>query len=139
MCEQLLSFFSQLDSKSEGNIFTARMASSRGRRANASRASRIADRLQEMKATRNGVRRSDQVEVEDEGDVFDTMTEKEYKKLVKERRAGEDFVVDDEGLGYYDDGEEHLFDAVDGGPARRKGDVSAALRPAPHRAAPLEG
>ena len=112
------------------------MASSRGRRSNASRATRIADRLQEMKATRNGVRRSDQVEVEDEGDVFETMTEKEYKKLVKERREGEDFVVDDEGLGYYDDGEEHLFDAVDGGPARRKGDVRGASRAAPRRAVP---
>jgi hypothetical protein len=79
-----------------------------------------------MKATRAGVRRSDQVEVEDEGDVFTTVTEAEYKKMVQERRAADDFVVDDEGLGYYDDGEEHLFDAVGGGPARRKGDVSAA-------------
>ena len=30
--------------------------------------------------------------------------------LVKERRQNADFVVDDDGLGYYDDGEEHLFD-----------------------------
>ena len=102
------------------------MAASRGRRAGASRNARIADRLEEMKATRAGVRRSDQVEVEDEGDVFTTVTEAEYKKMVQERRAADDFVVDDEGLGYYDDGEEHLFDAVGGGPARRKGDVSAA-------------
>jgi DNA polymerase alpha subunit A len=43
-------------------------------------------------------------------DIYETVTEEEYTKLVQARRQREDFVVDDEGLGYYDDGEELLGD-----------------------------
>ena len=32
----------------------------------------------------------------------------------------QDFVVDDDGLGYYDDGEEHLFDRASGKDTREK-------------------
>ena len=42
--------------------------------------------------------------------VFETVTEEEYMDLVDSRRAREDFVVDDDGLGYHDDGEEYLGD-----------------------------
>ena len=44
---------------------------------------------------------------EEDDDVFDRVDEDEYVNLVEERRKGDDFVVDDEGLGYHDDGEEH--------------------------------
>ena len=47
--------------------------------------------------------------MDDEGEVFETVTEDEYKQIVEQRRKANEFVVDDEGLGYYDDGEEHLF------------------------------
>jgi hypothetical protein len=43
-----------------------------------------------------------------EDDVYEVVDEEEYGKLVNARRQREDFIVDDDGLGYYDDGEEHL-------------------------------
>jgi DNA polymerase Pol2 len=43
-------------------------------------------------------------------DIYETVTEEEYTKIVNARRQREDFVVDDDGLGYYDDGEELLGD-----------------------------
>ena len=49
-------------------------------------------------------------EEEDSANVFDEVTEEEYKRIVEDRRAQSDFVVDDEGMGYHDDGEEHLFE-----------------------------
>ena len=52
------------------------------------------------------------------------MTEEEYKKLVNERRKGEEFVVDDDGTGYYDDGEEHLFEVAEGEDDRYSKDAS---------------
>ena len=51
---------------------------------------------------------------DDEDDnIYDVVTEEEYKKLVNERRKGEEFVVDDDVTGYYDDGEEHLFEVAE--------------------------
>ena len=45
--------------------------------------------------------------------MYDEVTEEEYKKIVADRRKTSNFVVDDmEGMGYHDDGEEHLFDAT---------------------------
>ena len=41
------------------------------------------------------------------------MDEDEYCNLVNSRREREDFVVDDDGLGYHDDGEERIFHASD--------------------------
>jgi len=49
----------------------------------------------------------DTVEEEDDDDVYDTLTEEAYRDLVQQRRERHDFVVDDDGLGYQDDGEEH--------------------------------
>jgi hypothetical protein len=39
-------------------------------------------------------------------DMYDYLDETAYQNLVNARREREDFVVDDDGLGYYDDGEE---------------------------------
>lgn len=79
--------------------------------------------------------------MEDEGDVYDLVEEDQYAKIVEGRRSGNDFVVDDsksyavtklslfitdywwpakfdnffnvDGMGYYDDGEEHVGVAED--------------------------
>lgn len=69
------------------------------------------------------------LQLEDEGDVYEMVDEEEYASLVERRRNEDDFVVDDskiyhasmfgrlrsislrvfvDGLGYHDDGEEHL-------------------------------
>eukprot|EP00937_MAST-01D_sp_MAST-1D-sp2_P000600 g600.t1 len=47
---------------------------------------------------------------DDDDNVFDEVSEEQYKRIVEERRAQSDFVVDDDGMGYHDDGEEHLFE-----------------------------
>jgi len=46
----------------------------------------------------------------EEEDVYEMVDQEEYKNLVESRRQREDFVVDDDGIGYYDDGEECLGD-----------------------------
>ncbi|CAB9498953.1 DNA polymerase alpha catalytic subunit (Fragment) [Seminavis robusta] len=63
----------------------------------------------------------DDVEIKDEEDIYEVVDEEEYGKLVNARRQREDFIVDDDGLGYYDDGEEHLGGEPDeGGNTNRK-------------------
>lgn len=46
-------------------------------------------------------------------DIYEYVDEEAYQELVEGRREREDFVVDDDGLGYYDDGEERLGDEED--------------------------
>lgn len=47
--------------------------------------------------------------VQDNADeVYDEVTEEEYQQLVRKRQQADDFVVDDDGLGYVDDGEEFI-------------------------------
>lgn len=65
--------------------------------------------LQRLKALRRGGRRSDgvgfQIKVEDP--IYDTVDEDEYDELVAKRREEfKGFIVDDNGTGYGDDGEE---------------------------------
>lgn len=48
------------------------------------------------------------LQFDDDKAVYDEVNEKDYEKIVAQRRADNDFVVDDEGLGYADDGEEHM-------------------------------
>lgn len=47
--------------------------------------------------------------------LFDIVDDAAYAKIVAERRGKGDFVADDDGLGYADDGEEHLDDDDDDG------------------------
>ena len=62
-----------------------------------------------LRAARDGTNaRSDQWEQKEEKDVYEQVTESEYADIVRKRRQNEDFVVDDDGLGYFDDGEEHF-------------------------------
>lgn len=89
--------------------------------------------LQALKDAVTGkMKRSDQVVIDDEAEIYETVSVEAYNKIVEERRKDNEFVVDDEGLGYYDDGEEHLFGDVDYAPKRlvngpRKGHGALSL------------
>ena len=81
------------------------------RRAGSSRASKALEAAAKLRATREGggKRRIDEVEEEADAieDVLVEMDEEQYRELVAKRRAeGGDFVVDDDGEGYEDLGEE---------------------------------
>jgi hypothetical protein len=64
--------------------------------------------LDDIKNNRLGGSRLDSHELVEEEDVYDLVDESEYVQLVEKRRQGNEFVVDDNGLGYRDDGEEVL-------------------------------
>lgn len=64
-------------------------------------------RLAELRALRqSGKKAFDNYQVDEVNDVFDEVDEDGYKKLVRERLNQDDFVVDDNGEGYADDGRE---------------------------------
>jgi hypothetical protein len=75
----------------------------------------------------------DHLHFADPDDVYESLTEQEYREYVERRREREDFVVDDDGLGYHDDGEYdiHALGAHDdyqenrGG--KKRGNGTAAL------------
>ena len=56
----------------------------------------------------SGTSRLENFEMKEEDDVFDVVDEDEYASIVERRRQGNEFVVDDNGNGYRDDGEEVL-------------------------------
>lgn len=71
--------------------------------------SRAANRakLAELRALRqSGKKAFDSYQVEDVGDIYDEVDEDGYKKIVRNRLNQDDFVVDDNGEGYADDGRE---------------------------------
>eukprot|EP01031_Cornospumella_fuschlensis_P037557 gene37557-45616_t len=71
--------------------------------------------LDGLKEAREGkVSRLDQLELDEDDNVYELVDEDKYTELVEERRKAGDFVVDDDGLGYYDDGEEILGVGEDG-------------------------
>jgi len=59
------------------------------------------------------------LELPNEDDVYDVVEENDYQQLVESRRQREDFVVNDDGLGYYDDGEELMGDEAAVGEKRK--------------------
>lgn len=68
-------------------------------------------KLAELRALRAaGKKRLSSYQVEDEGDVYEEIDEEGYKKLVRQRLDQDDFVVDDNGEGYADDGREDWND-----------------------------
>lgn len=68
-------------------------------------------KLAELRALRAaGKKRLSSYQVEDEGDVYEEVDEEGYKKLVRQRLDRDDFVVDDNGEGYADDGREEWND-----------------------------
>jgi DNA polymerase alpha subunit A len=61
----------------------------------------------ELRALRaSGKKRLDSYQVEDQGAIYDEVDEEGYKKVVRGRLNEDDFVVDDRGEGYADDGRE---------------------------------
>ncbi|KAG8406824.1 DNA-directed DNA polymerase alpha catalytic subunit pol1 [Metarhizium acridum] len=61
----------------------------------------------ELQALRqSGKKAFDSYSVEDAADLYDEVDEDGYKKIVRDRLNEDDFVVDDNGEGYADDGRE---------------------------------
>lgn len=64
-------------------------------------------KLAELRAARNaGKKIFDTYEVGDAEQLYEEVDEDGYKKIVRERLDQDDFVVDDNGEGYADDGRE---------------------------------
>lgn len=79
------------------------------RRSKGPDASARADALERLKALRcPGARRTESAfQIKVEAPIYDTVGEDDYAALVAKRReAARDFIVDDDGLGYGDEGEE---------------------------------
>lgn len=65
------------------------------------------DKFAELRALRQaGKKKFDTYEVEDAADLYEEVDENQYKKIVRARLNEDDFVVDDNGEGYADDGRE---------------------------------
>jgi DNA polymerase alpha subunit A len=91
--------------------------------------------LQQLRSVRKGeIRASDVIQVKVDAPIYDTVPEEEYNVLVARRKkeAGE-FIIDDDGLGYVEDGREEDWshralpsssdegsDGEDGAPRKRK-------------------
>lgn len=54
----------------------------------------------------SGTTRLQSYEVEEQGAIYDEVDEEGYKKVVRSRLNQDDFVIDDNGEGYADDGRE---------------------------------
>lgn len=64
-------------------------------------------KLAELRALRAaGKKRLETYEVEDQGDIYEEVDDEGYKKVIRDRLDEDDFVVDDNGEGYADDGRE---------------------------------
>lgn len=72
-----------------------------------SKANNARAKFAELRALRaSGKKRLDTYEVQQEADLYEEVDEDGYKKVVRERLNQDDFVVDDNGEGYADDGRE---------------------------------
>ena len=60
--------------------------------------------LRALRASRKT--RLDTYQIQDQGDIYDEVGEEDYKKVVRSRLNQDDFVIDDNGEGYADDGRE---------------------------------
>jgi DNA polymerase alpha subunit A len=64
-------------------------------------------KLAELRALRAaGKKRLSTYEVEEQGDIYEEVDDDGYKKIIRNRLNEDDFVVDDNGEGYADDGRE---------------------------------
>jgi DNA polymerase alpha subunit p180 N terminal len=74
---------------------------------NMSKASNARSKFAELRALReSGKKRLDTYQVHQEEDLYEEVDEDGYKKVVRERLNQDDFVIDDNGEGYADDGRE---------------------------------
>lgn len=82
-----------------------------GRRLRKNRGSKRNKALDELRQLReHGIKRSEQFELDESDRVYDVVDEEQYAEIVRKRREMGDFVVDDDGTGYMDDGEEHFWE-----------------------------
>lgn len=69
----------------------------------------------ELRALReSGKKRLDSYELQQEADIYEEVDEESYKKVVRDRLNQDDFVIDDNGQGYLDDGREEWDQPQDG-------------------------
>ncbi|CZT07648.1 probable DNA polymerase alpha catalytic subunit A [Rhynchosporium graminicola] len=72
-----------------------------------SKASSARSRFAELRELRaSGKKRLDTYQVQEEEDLYEEVDEDGYKKVVRDRLNQDDFVIDDNGEGYADDGRE---------------------------------
>lgn len=70
-----------------------------------------ADTLAKLRALRQaGKTAFDSYEVEEAESIYETVDDEGYKKVIRSRLDQDDFVVDDNGAGYADDGREDWQD-----------------------------
>jgi DNA polymerase alpha subunit A len=85
-----------------------------------------AARLAELRALRAaGKTRAANYEVEEDSRLYDEVDDDGYKKIVRGRLDEDDFVVDDNGAGYADDGREEWGDAKPYYDSESEGDAKA--------------
>lgn len=72
-----------------------------------SKAAAKRNKFAELRALRqSGKKKFDTYEVDEVADLYEEVDEDSYKKIVRDRLNEDDFVVDDNGEGYADDGRE---------------------------------
>lgn len=72
-----------------------------------SKAASARAKFAELRALReSGKKRLDTYQVHQEADLYEEVDEDGYKKVVRDRLNQDDFVIDDNGEGYADDGRE---------------------------------
>lgn len=72
-----------------------------------SKSTKSRDKFAELRALReSGKKRLDSYEVRQEEDLYEEVDEEGYKKVLRDRLNQDDFVIDDNGEGYVDDGRE---------------------------------
>jgi DNA polymerase alpha subunit A len=72
-----------------------------------SKAASARAKFAELRALReSGKKRLDSYQVHQEEDLYEEVDEDGYKKVVRDRLNQDDFVIDDNGEGYADDGRE---------------------------------
>jgi DNA polymerase alpha subunit A len=73
----------------------------------ASKAAAKREKLAQLKALRQaGKKTFDTYQVADADDLYEEVDDTQYKKILRDRLDQDDFVVDDNGEGYADDGRE---------------------------------
>ena len=72
-----------------------------------SKAANTRAKFAELRALReSGKKRLDTYEIQQEADLYEEVDEEGYKRVVRDRLNQDDFVIDDNGEGYADDGRE---------------------------------
>lgn len=77
---------------------------------------------------KSGKKAFDTYKVEELANLYDEVDEAGYKKIVRDRLDEDDFVVDDNGEGYADDGREE-WDRVQAYGSESEEDITARGRP----------